>query len=52
MLSFQIEVHADLTLGTDFVSTGTADMMINFSFISFQLLDFIYLKKQGKKALS
>lgn len=46
MLSSQIEFHADLTLVTDFLSTGTVDMMINFSFSCFQLLYFIYLKKQ------
>lgn len=52
ILGFQIEFHADLILGTDFLSIGTVDMMINISFSCFQLLYFIHLKEQGKKAAS
>lgn len=49
ILGFQIEFHVDLIPGTGFLSIGTVDMMINLSFSFFQLLYFIYLKKQGKR---
>lgn len=52
MLSFQLEGHKDLILVTDFLSTGTVDVMINFSFVCFKLLYFIYLKDQGNWAAS